>query len=551
VKLFVERASSVAPHFSLADPDDAAAAVEICNRLDGIPLAIELAASRMASMTALEVRDRLDHRFRLLVGTQRGLERHQTLRHAVAWSYDHLDDTERRLLNRCSVFAGGFDLQSCCAVTESDDDFGVLDVLDAVVRKSLLVAARSAGRTRYSMLETIRQFAEEQLVADGGADEARAAHARYFAGREAAILALWDSPRQREAYEWFAAELPNLRNAFRWAVHQSDLDVAAAITTYATFLGSGAESYEPIAWAEELIEPAVGADHPRLPFLYVAASQCWMPGRIDDAVRYSDAGQTAIAATHDDLPYGIEGWLGAAYIHVGEPGRWVDWCRARLVRGRDTHSLTRTCLVLALVVAGRLDEAIAEADGLVDAAESTHNPYVLSFALFVSGVALQEANPPAALDALRRGLMTAQSSGNRFNETQQAVGLSRLEAKCGDPLAALEYAGLAIRNYLDAGNTANMRVTQAGLAVLFGRLGRHRQAAIITGFALSPLTSGVFPDLNAATAQLRDVLGNDVYESLAHTGQSMTSAEMANYVFDQIEEVRAELGRCPDLGAVT
>jgi hypothetical protein len=401
------------------------------------------------------------------------------------------------------------------------------------------------------MLETIRQFAEEQLVADGGADEARAAHARYFAGREAAILALWDSPRQREAYEWFAAELPDLRNAFRWAVHQSDLDVAAAITTYATFLGSGAESYEPIAWAEELIEPAVGADHPRLPFLYVAASQCWMPGRIDDAVRYSDAGQTAIAATHDDLLYGIEGWLGAAYIHVGEPGRWVDWCRARLVRGRDTHSLTRTCLVLALVVAGRLDEAIAEADGLVDAAESTHNPYVLSFALFVSGVALQEANPPAALDALRRGLMTAQSSGNRFNETQQAVGLSRLEAKCGDPLAALEYAGLAIRNYLDAGNTANMRVTQAGLAVLFGRLGRHRQAAIITGFALSPLTSGVFPDLNAATAQLRDVLGNDVYESLAHTGQSMTSAEMANYVFDQIEEVRAELGRCPDLGAVT
>lgn len=86
--------------------------VEICGRLDGIPLAIELAASRMASMTAIEVRDRLDQRFRLLAGSRHGLARHQTLRHAVAWSYDHLDDAEKVLLDRCSVFAGGFDLQS-------------------------------------------------------------------------------------------------------------------------------------------------------------------------------------------------------------------------------------------------------------------------------------------------------------------------------------------------------------------------------------------------------------------------------------------------------
>ena len=152
--------------------DEAAAVVEICRRLDGIPLAIELAASRMASMTASEVRDRLDHRFRLLVGSRRGLERHHTLRHAVAWSYDLLDDAEKSLLERCSVFAGGFDLQSACAVAGSDDldDYAILDLLDALVRKSLLVADRSSGRTRFSMLETIRQFAEEQLVASGEAD---------------------------------------------------------------------------------------------------------------------------------------------------------------------------------------------------------------------------------------------------------------------------------------------------------------------------------------------------------------------------------------------
>ena len=126
--------------------EEAAAVVEICRRLDGIPLAIELAASRMASMTPSEVRDRLDQRFRLLVGSRRGLERHQTLRHAVAWSYDLLDDEEKALLERCSVFAGGFDLQSACAVGGfTIDDFAVLDLLDALVRKSLLIADRSQG----------------------------------------------------------------------------------------------------------------------------------------------------------------------------------------------------------------------------------------------------------------------------------------------------------------------------------------------------------------------------------------------------------------------
>ncbi|HZE15637.1 MAG TPA: AAA family ATPase, partial [Mycobacterium sp.] len=168
VNLFVDRAHSVVADFSLAQPGEADAVVEICRRLDGIPLAIELAASRMASMTASDVRDRLDQRLRLLVGSRRALSRHQTLRHAVAWSYDLLDDAEKVLLDRCSVFAGGFDLESACAVAGSDqDEFEVLNLLDALVRKSLLVADRSSGHARFSMLETIRQFAEEELVARG------------------------------------------------------------------------------------------------------------------------------------------------------------------------------------------------------------------------------------------------------------------------------------------------------------------------------------------------------------------------------------------------
>ena len=118
----------------------------------------------------------------------------------------------------------------------------MLDLLDALVRKSLLVADRSTGRTRYSMLETIREFVEEQLVARGEATEVRTAQARYFAGREADIMALWDSPRQREAYDWFAVELANLRTAFRWAADQGDLDAAATIATYTAFLGIGSKT---------------------------------------------------------------------------------------------------------------------------------------------------------------------------------------------------------------------------------------------------------------------------------------------------------------------
>jgi predicted ATPase len=153
VNLFVERAQSVSPRFSMTQAGEAGVVIEICRRLDGLPLAIELACCRMASMTASDVRDRLDHRFRLLVGSRRGLERHHTLRHAVQWSYDLLGDAEKALLERCSVFTGGFDLQSGCAVGgfEDLDDYAIIDLLDGLVHKSLLVADRSAGRTRYSM----------------------------------------------------------------------------------------------------------------------------------------------------------------------------------------------------------------------------------------------------------------------------------------------------------------------------------------------------------------------------------------------------------------
>jgi predicted ATPase len=541
VSLFIERAQAVSSGFSVANADEAAAVVEICRRLDGIPLAIELAASRMASMTAIEVRDRLDQRFRLLVGSRRGLARHQTLRHAVAWSYDHLDDAEKPLLERCSVFAGGFDLQSACAVTGSDDDFATLDLLDALVRKSLLVADRSSGRTRFSMLETIRQFAEEQLVARGEASEIRAIHSRYFAGREADILALWDSPRQREAYEWFTLELANLRTAFRWAADQGDLDVAAAIATYVGLLGVGVQTYEPIAWAEELIEPARTVDHPRLAFLYAIASLCYATGRIEAAVGYADAGQIVLGRSRDALPYGIEAWLGSVYLTIGQPERWAELCRAQLARRRDTHVYIRAFLVGALSLAGSGGEAMDSADGLIEAAEATGNPMFLAVALLAYGSAFRDADPVRALNAHRRGLVIAQDSGNRRRASVLANGLARLEAEHGDPVSAFDHLTLAIRNYHNCGNTTTLRVPLAVLAALFDRLGRYEPAATVAGFALSPMAAAGVPEITTAITHLRDVLGEATYESFARKGETMTTAAMVAYAYDQIDQARTEL----------
>jgi predicted ATPase/class 3 adenylate cyclase len=541
VNLFVDRAHRVVSDFSLAQSGETDAVVEICRRLDGIPLAIELAASRMASMTASEVRDRLDQRFRLLVGSRRGLERHQTLRHAVAWSYDLLDDTEQALLDRCSVFAGGFDLQSACAVMGSDDDFATLDLLDVLVRKSLMVADRSSGRTRFSMLETIRQFAEEQLVARGEATEARAAHARHFAGREADIMALWDSPRQREAYDWFTIELANLRNAFRWAADQGDLDVAATIATYVGWLGVEVQTLEPMAWAEELIEPAGAVDHPRLAFLYVIASVCFTTGRIEAAVGYCDAGQIVVGRSREALPYGVEGFLGVVYLAIGQPERMAEWCRAQLARRHDTDVHCRASLVLALAMAGCDGEAMDCADGLIEAAEAAGNPSLLAWALTAYGAAFGDADPVGALNALGRGLVIAQDSGNRSVASALAPALARLEAEHGDTLAAFDHLTLAIRNFHDAGDTTSLGIPLASVAAVFDRLGRHEPAATIAGFALSPISAVGVPEITIAITHLRDVLGEATYEALARKGEAMTTAAMVTYAYDQIDQARTEL----------
>jgi tetratricopeptide (TPR) repeat protein len=178
--------------------------------------------------------------------------------------------------------------------------------------------------------------------------------------------------------------------------------------------------------------------------------------------------------------------------------------------------------------------------GLVEAAEATRNPWAISFALTAYGQAFRNADPDRARESMRRGLVIAQDSGTQAIETSLVASLANLEAKSGDPLLALEYLAVALRRYQDAGNTANVRTSLAALAACLLRLGRYEPAATIAGFGFELVTSWV-REIDTTSTYLRAVLGDETYESLARAGKAMTTAAMAAYTYDQIDQARAEL----------
>jgi tetratricopeptide (TPR) repeat protein len=167
---------------------------------------------------------------------------------------------------------------------------------------------------------------------------------------------------------------------------------------------------------------------------------------------------------------------------------------------------------------------------------------VLTYALLCYGMAYQNADPQRALAALRRALEVSHDSGNRANESHLAHLLAGLEVRHGDPVAALEYITLAIRNYHDAGSVAFIHTPLASLAVLLRRLGHFEATATISSFAArSPVSVALYPDLHDLIGDLREVLGGPAYEKCARKGQTMTTTEIVNLAYDQCDQARAEL----------
>ncbi len=540
-ELFVERARAVVPGFSLDKPDDVVAVVEICRRLDGIALAIELAAARMVSMNPAEVRDLLDDRFRLLSGSRRGLERHQTLRHAVGWSYELLGDEERMVLDRCAVFAGGFDLAALVAVCEGLDQLSLLDVLDSLVRKSLVAVEQVLGHTRYGLLETIRQFAEEQLAAKGTIGEVRDRHARFFAAQAVAHWAIWDSPRQQLAIDWVEVEFANLRAGFRWAADQGDLETAAAISAHTAILGSQLQRGEPAGWAEEILGAATTAELGQLPRLYTAASFCLFSGRTESAIGYA---HTALALEADPRYDGFEaGWSAtleaSAQALAGQTERCVEIFTTLAAEPGFAHIYGSCGLLFMLPAVGRAEDAMAMAEETLNAARAYGNPHLIAYALYSYGVAFTTADPARALSVLREGLAYCRERRLVYLEGRCAQNAASLEAIYGDLEEALSLFDNAIDGFHRAGNVAQLADMLANLAAFFDRMGSAEVAATLWG-ASAKHPMDYLIDLPATVAHLRAVLGDTVFDQCAAAGAAMENADAVAYARHHIQQARSQ-----------
>ncbi len=270
-QLFVSRAQALRDDVNWADHADAL--VQICERLDGIPLAIELAAARSRSMMPADILARLDERFRLLSGGRRGgRERHQTLRAAVEWSHDLLDDHEKTVFARLAVFRGSFDLAAAEAVVAGDgiDALDVVDLVERLVDKSMVATVPSAGTGRFRQLETLRQFAQDRLVESGQVDALRERHEAYYRS----FVEEWD-PRlmtgdQAEVLERLGLELDNLEAIFERMLEDDRITAMArlhlTLNNYWGVSGSNAGRF----WTEQILDRSDEIDDPWLRLEFVA-----------------------------------------------------------------------------------------------------------------------------------------------------------------------------------------------------------------------------------------------------------------------------------------
>ena len=542
VTLFVDRARAVRPNFEVQDPIDAAAVTEICEAVDGLPLGIELAAARMAAMSAVEVRDRLADRFRLLRGTMPGPRRQLTLRHAVEWSYDLLSESERALLRTISVFAGGFDLASVGAVAESSDEIEVLQTLDSLVRKSLVIADLSTSRTRYGMFETIRQFAVDRLTDNGDAEATRDRHAAFFAHQAAAHWDHWNGPRWREAVDWVEVELGNLRSAFRWAAARNHVEVGTDIAAHAALMGFSVQLFETVSWAEEQIDAAAAADVPRLPRLYTGAGYACFAGR-PAAARENAHRATELedAGGYDPCEPGYAMFIEAlCQVYCGDLERYVELTGEVVRRYGATRGYGLASYVDGLQSAGRVEEALALTEQSVAAARDLGNPYWISYALWIAGMAFSRADARRALAAWDEGVAFVREHRVQFFEGFLARDAARLHTSDGEPEAALVLFGEAIAAFHRAGNVPQLVITLASVPALFERLDRFDAAATLLGaMSQQPSSFHHVPELADMRARVSSRLGAQFAE-LEATGAAFDLNDAAVYARQQIDAARRD-----------
>ena len=412
IELFADRAGHARPGFTVGD-DNAAAVAEICRRLDGLPLAIELAAARVRAMSLDEIVESLHDRFRLLTGGARtAVRRQQTLRASVDWSHALLTEPERVLFRRLAAFMGGFDVDAAQAVAGSGDveRYQVLDQLSLLVDKSLVVASDSRGRTRYRLLETVRQYAQEKLGESGEADAVRSRHRDHYSTLAAPI----DAPAggdYEQRLDQAEMEIDNLRAAFAWSRENSDTALALTLASslQPLWMARG-RVREGLAWFDTVLTHQVAQD------VEVAA-----------AVRARALADKAVL----DTVFGAADSLDRAQ-QAAALARDID----------DPAVLVRALTACGLTAAYNAELAGAYFAEAIELARELDDSWRLSQILTIQASgAIAAGDPIAARAAAEEGRDLADAIGNRSDSRHCRICLGVAQAWRGDLAGAVAQFG--------------------------------------------------------------------------------------------------------------
>jgi predicted ATPase/class 3 adenylate cyclase len=488
VQLFAERAAAVKPEFAVT-AENAAPVAAAVRRLDGIALAIELAAARIAAMTPSELARRLQRSFAVLGAGRRGaVAHHQTLRATIDWSYQLLAEPEQRLLARLSVFAGGCTLEAAEAVCGGDgiDQDTVFELLARLVARSLVVTEEHGPETRYRLLETIREYGEERLTETGETERWRARHADYYVG----VLQQIRHHDRREEVFWavrLSAEQDNLLAAWSWAIDTRNIDTAFSIL--AGFAPFEVSSRYPLPLdGETALELPGATEHPGYP-LALAVSAMFASNRADVTVTEELYRAAEASERRDPHDWRVEETICVTRINIAvTTGAFADAARlAEQAAGiaRTGGDLADASLHLGLAAGNHLlvndaPRAVPLAREALVLARQIGDPALIATALLVAGAAVVETDPEQARAYLRESLELSTAIGYQGAlDLVWAVGIAFL---LDDRSSTLELGRSAIRALQRGGDRLLMGIT---LHMIAGTLAatQPEAAAIIQGAA--------------------------------------------------------------------
>ncbi len=541
VRLFMDRARSTQPDFSLTK-DNASFVTEICLRLDGLPLALELAAARIKLLSPQAILSRLDDQLKLLTGGARDLPtRHQTLRNTLEWSYSLLNDDEKQLYARLGVFVGGFTLEAAEAVCNTENKFDILNGLTALVDNSLLRQEEmSNGESRFSMLETIRAYAVERLAESGGMPALQANHAQYF-GNIILNQAGWGiySPKSQYWLTWYEHELDNIRTTLSWCLtvpQGSQLGVGLIFMLFWFWYRRG-HFTEGQQWAEKFLAMPDVQSTPFLHAMALASSgilALWQGQQETALTRLQDALAIQQRLENDQMIAMTQMANGIAFINMGRDSEAQPLLEESNKFFKEAgmsyfHGLTLVHLGNAELGLGHPEQAHAYHSVAAIAARHINENWLLSFALNNLGeVARTLGQYDIARDYYEKCEALLPDSGDKGDRARFVHSLGYIAQHEGDFERAESQFRTSLKMFRRLGNRRGMAECMAGLAGLKARRGDAQWGAVMLSAAESVLkeTGGAWwpadrVEVEANQAFIRSTLGEAELSAAQQKGRAM------------------------------